>query len=83
MCEKKVHFTYSIKPCVSWFEYDDNYYIQHSFRAIKVLFENVQTNLKYAFNIKRGQTSYGIPYDYCSIMQVSYNILGAEFFYSI
>jgi len=38
-------------------------------QAIKVLFENVQDRFKYAFNIERGQTDFGIPYDYCSIMQ--------------
>ena len=41
------------------------------FRAIKVLFGNVQDRYKYAFNIERGQSDFGIPYDYCSIMQVN------------
>merc|ERR1711872_532973 len=38
-------------------------------KAIKVLFDNVVPRFKYAFNIERGQTDFGIPYDYCSIMQ--------------
>jgi len=38
-------------------------------KRIKVLFENVEPRYRYAFDIENGQTDFGIPYDYCSIMQ--------------
>jgi len=38
-------------------------------KRIQVLFDNVEPRYKYAFNIESGQSDFGIPYDYCSIMQ--------------
>jgi len=38
-------------------------------KYIKILYQNVKPAEFHNFDIARGQTNFGIPYDYCSIMQ--------------